>query len=236
MGADLFLLERAFDECLDRLGAIGTRAKRALLIGCPSYRWAERLHDFAKDVQVVDPGPLFAERAGGIAADEDRHDFGEKEFGLCVAVGTLDTVNDLPIALQRIRRSLVPHSPFLGAMVGGNSLPALRKALIEAERNAGRVVARTHPRIEPSSLAGLLTAAGFAMPVVDVDRVRLRYPDLTVLVNDLRSMGAAGLMSQRPPPMSKSSARLASEAFAQEGSDGRTEEILEILHFIGWSQ
>lgn len=236
MGADPFLLERAFDECLDRLHAIVRRVDRALLIGCPSSDWPERLHAFAAEVDVVDPGPLFARRSHGVAADEDRYDFGEGRYGLCIAVATLDTVNELPLALQLIRRALAPNAPLIGAMAGGNSLPALRAALIKADRATGRAVARTHPRIEPGSLAGLLTAAGFAMPVVDVDRVRLRYSGLSGLVRDLRGMAATGIMTDRPPPLSRSAAMRAAEAFEQAGSGGRTEEFVEILHFLGWSQ
>jgi SAM-dependent methyltransferase len=236
MGSDPFLLERAFDECLDRLHAIVQRVDRALLIGCPSSAWPDRLRAFAAEVDVVDPGALFAARAHGVAADEDRFDFGEGHYGLCLAVGTLDTVNELPLALQLIRRALAPNAPFIGAMAGGNSLPALRAALIEADRATGRAVARTHPRIEPASLAGLLTAARFAMPVVDVDRVRLRYRSLSGLVCDLRGMAATGIMADRPPSFSKLTAVRAAEAFEQAGTDGRTEEFVEILHFLGWSQ
>ena len=235
-GGDPFLAERAFDECLDRLHAIVQRVDRALLIGCPSSAWPDRLRAVAAEIDVVDPGPLFARRSHGISADEDRYDFGEGQYGFCLAIGTLDTVNELPLALQLIRRSLLPNAPFIGAMAGGNSLPALRTALIEADRATGRAVARTHPRIEPASLAGLLTAAGFAMPVVDVDRVRLRYRNLAGLVRDLRGMAATGIMADRPPPLSKSTATRAAAAFEKAGTDGRTEEFVEILHFLGWSQ
>lgn len=235
-GADPFLLERAFDECLDRLHAIVRRVDRALLIGSPSSDWPNRLREFAREVDVIDPGLLFARRSHGVAADEDRHDFGEGRYGLCVAVGTLDTVNELPLALQLIRRALAPNAPLIGAIAGGNSLPALRAALIEADRVTGRAVARTHPRIEPASLAGLLGAAGFVMPVVDVDRVRLRYRNLAGLVGDLRGMAATGIMADRPPPLSKSAAMRVAAAFEQAGTDGRTEEFVEILHFLGWSQ
>jgi hypothetical protein len=235
-GAELFLLDRAFDECLDRLREIGCHADRVLLIGCPSDSGPERIGEFAGQADVVDPGTLFANSAGGIAADEDRHDFGEGRYGLCVAVGTLDTVNELPLAFQLIRRALAPNSPLIGAIAGGNTLPALRAALIEADRSTGRAVARTHPRIEPASLAGLLTAAGFSLPVVDVDRVRLRYAGLADLVRDLRGMAATNVMAERPPPLTKTTVSRAALAFEQAGAGGRTEETVEILHFLGWSQ
>jgi SAM-dependent methyltransferase len=235
-GSEPFLLNRAFEECLDRLRDISRQFERALMLGCPSPDWSQRLRAIALNVDVVDPGPLFAARASGSQAEEDRHDFGEKQYDLCVAIGTLDTVNDVRLSLQLIGRALRPDAPMIGAIAGGNSLPTLRASLIEAGRSTGRVIARTHPRIEPAALAQLLNAAGFAMPVVDVDRVRLRYENLDRLVRDLRSMAATSVLAQRPPAMSKAEARQARMAFSALGHEGRTEEIVEILHFLAWTK
>jgi hypothetical protein len=236
IGPDLLLLDRAFDECLDRLRDIPRPFDRALLIGCPSPDWPSRLAAIAGTVDVRDPGAFFATRAGGLQIEEDRSDLGNGQYDLCVAVGTLDTVNDLPFALRLICRALVPDAPLIGAMAGGNSLPTLRGALIEAGRHEGRIVARTHPRIDAATLAQLLTAAGFDMPVVDVDRVRLRYTGLDALVCDLRSMAATSVLAQRAPPMSRIELERTRQAFQAQANDGRTEEILEILHFLGWTQ
>lgn len=175
-------------------------------------------------------------QAGGQQVEEDRHDFGIDQFDLCLAIGTLDSVNELPLALGLIGRALKPDAPLIGAIAGGNSLPALRGALIEAGRYEGRIVARTHPRIDPPTLAQLLTAANFKMPVIDVDRVRLRYADLDALVRDLRSMGATSVLAQRSPPMSKAELLLSRQAFEAHATDGKSEEILEILHFLAWKQ
>lgn len=234
VGPELFLLDRAFDECLDRLSAIDRDFGHALLIGAPDPAWRRRLQPFAPKVTVIDAGPLFADAASGAAVDEDRHDFGEQGFDLVIAVGTLDTVNELPLAFQLIRRAMRPDAPLLGALAGGDSLPMLRAAMIEADRATGGVAARTHPRIEPSSLAGLLSAAGFVMPVVDVDRVTLRYASLQSLVRDLRAMGASNMLAARAPGRGKAWAARASAAFAAQAKDGRTEERVDILHFLAW--
>jgi SAM-dependent methyltransferase len=236
MGPELFLLDRAFDECLDRLGDIARPFNRALLLGCPSPEWPSRLGSIAATVDVRDPGHLFATRAGGLQVEEDRFDFGEGDYDLCVTVGTLDTVNDLPLALQLVRRALRPDGLLIGAMAGGNSLPSLRSSLIEAGRAEGRIVARAHPRIEAPSLAGLLTAAGFVMPVVDIDRVQLRYQSFEALVRDLRAMGSTSVLTNRPPPLRRSEVQHARKAFEALRQSGRTEETVEILHFLGWHQ
>jgi len=236
IGAALFLFDRAFDECLDRLQDIARNFDRALLIGCPSPDWPAQLASLAGAVDVVEPGSLFAVSSGGTLIEEDRHDFGERQYDLCLAIGTLDTVNDLPLALRSIGRSLKADTPLIGAIAGGNSLPAFRAALIEAGRFEGRLIARTHPRIDPPTLTRLLTAAGFNMPVIDVDRVRLRYADLDALVRDLRSMAATSVLDRQGPPMTKRELELARQSFLSRGVGGRTEEVVEILHFIAWAE
>jgi NADH dehydrogenase [ubiquinone] 1 alpha subcomplex assembly factor 5 len=236
LGPELFLLDRAMEDCLDNVRTIDRRFERALLIGCPSPDWPQRVRQGATDVDILDPGPLFAQAAGGLAIEEDRHDFGENRFDLVIAVGTLDTVNDLQAALRMIHRAMQENAPFIGAIAGGDSLATLRASLIEADRHDGRAVARTHPRIEAPTLAGLLSATGFSAPVVDVDRVRLRYHDLASLVGDLRSMGATSALAQRGPNLGKAAFHRAQAAFAAAAIEGKTGEVVEILHFIGWKQ
>ena len=236
IGVEMFLYDRAFDECLDRLRDISRSFERVLLVGCPSPAWPARLRVFASNVVAVDPGALFAGQVSGSRVDEDRHDFGEAQYDLGIAIGTLDTVNDLPLALQLIRRSLRPNAPLIGAIAGGNSLATLRACLLEAGRADGRVVARTHPRIEAPTLAQLLSASGYSMPVVDIDRVTLRYSGFDDLVRDLRAMGTTSVLAQPGPALSKSEFDRVRSAFAALGKEGKTEELVEILHFHGWNQ
>src|SRR5512144_2476853 len=101
-GGELFLLERIFEDCLDRLGLLQQTFASALLIGCPDPSWPQRLRNFARDVLVLDPGPSFAQAARGSCVMEDELHPTAERHDLCVAVGTLDTVNDLPQALSRI--------------------------------------------------------------------------------------------------------------------------------------
>lgn len=187
-------------------------------------------------MDTVDPGSRFALSASGLQIEEDRFDYGEECYDLVLAVGTLDTVNELPLALRLIHRSLKADAPLIGAIAGGHSLPALRASLIDAGRDAGRVVARTHPRIEASSLAGLLSGAGYVATVVDVDRVILRYSGLASLIQDLRAMGTNSMLADRPPPLTRKEFRTAKRVFEEMATGGRTEEQIDILHFLGWRQ
>ena len=68
--------------------------------------------------------------------------------------------------------------------------------MLAADRVTGRASPHVHPRIEAAALAPLLAAAGFVMPVVDVDRVRVRYPSSPRWSRDLRAMGATNMLSR----------------------------------------
>jgi hypothetical protein len=235
-GPELFLHERAFDDCLDRLAMVRREFRSALLVGCPAPDWPARLQPFAGAVEAVDPGPAFAEAAGGKCIIEDRWTPGPGSYDLCLSVGTLDTVNDLPLALQLIRGAMTPDALLIGAVAGGDSLPRLRLAMHAADRVSGASSPHVHPRIEAASLAPLLTACGFAMPVVVVDRVQVSYESLAKLVSDLRRMGATNILTRRSREPLLRRARAAAEASFRASGDGiRTVETFEILHFAAWT-
>lgn len=235
-GVELFLYERAFDDCLDRIGLVRRRFRAALLIGSPDREWPARLGQFADSVDVRDPGPCFAAAGGGTPIVEDEFPPEPDRFDLCLALGSLDTVNALPQALARIRASLTGDSLFLGALSGGDTLPQLRSAMRAADQVETVAVPHVHPRVEASALAPLLSAAGFANPVVDVDRVQVSYESFARLVKDLRAMGATNVLAQRSRrPLSRAARKAAEAAFCALGQGRRTVETYEILHFAAWT-
>lgn len=234
-GAELFLFERAFDDCLDRILLIHRGFDRALLIGCPDPAWRDRLGRVAKEVDIRDPGSLFAAAAGGAPIVEDCWEPEQNAYDLVLAVGTLDTVNDLPIALRLIRHAMTGDGLFIGVVAGGDSLPRLRAAMRAADAITGGASPHVHPRIEPSALSPLLVEAGFERPVVDVDRVEVSYPSLAKLVGDLRAMGATNSLRLRPPVLSRAQREAAARHFAGLGPRERTTETFELLHFACWT-
>ena len=235
VGPELFLFERVFDDCLDRLALIGREFDRALLIGCPDPRWPQRLKAFAGNVDVRDPGMLFANHAGGTAIVEDAWEPAAEAYDLVLAIGTLDTVNELPLALRLIRHAMRADSLLLGAISGGDSLPQLRAAMRAADHASGAVAPHVHPRIEPAALSPLLADAGFERPVVDVEREQVSYRSLDRLVTDLRAMGATNVLNARARALNRSERDAASRAFAAAGESGRTTESFELLHFAAWT-
>ena len=235
-GPELFLHRRAFDDCLDRLALIQRRFRSALLIGCPDPAWRGRLEALVDKVEIIEPGPLFAHAVDGRLVDEDEFKPRIGAFDLCIALGTLDTVNDLPRALRSVRASLQPDALFIGALPGGDGLPQLRRAMHAADQAAGVASPRVHPRIAAAALAPLLAACGFIKPVVDVDRVQASYATLDRLVGDLRRMAATNLLLDRSrQPLSRAARDAAGAAFRSAANEGRTIETFELLNFATWT-
>jgi NADH dehydrogenase [ubiquinone] 1 alpha subcomplex assembly factor 5 len=188
-------------------------------------------------VVAADPGFRFARSAAGVQCDEDRLPFGDGAFDLVVSAGTLDSVNDLPGALILIRRSLRPDGLFLAAFAGAGSLPRLRGAMLAADSHSGAATPRIHPQIDVRAAGDLLARAGFALPVVDVEPVDVRFAGFGRLIRDLRGMAGGNLLGLRDTrPLGRAALAAAiAEWESHSDSDGKVTERFEILHLLGWA-
>jgi SAM-dependent methyltransferase len=232
-----YLFRRVADEIVERLDLVSRRFGRALDLGCGDGYLTGRLRERGIEVVPADPGYAFARAAGGVQCDEDRLPFGDSGFDLVVSAGALDTVNDLPGALLLIRRALRPDGLFLGAFAGAGSLPRLRAAMLAADSGAGAAAPRIHPQIDVRAAGDLLSRAGFALPVVDVESVDVRFAGFGRLVRDLRAIAGGNLLAVRDRrPLGRSAVAAAIEAWqAHAGGDGKVTERVEILHLLGWA-
>lgn len=221
-GGEPFLAARIVDELAERLEPVRRSFERALVTGCPPAL-QPRLAAVAADVR-------FAASFDALAEED------EGSLDLLLVVGELDQRDELPLLLAVARSRLARGGLMMGALAGGDNLPALRQALHAADKAAGSFSPRIHPRIEAGAFAGLLGAAGLVEPVVDIDRVRLRYRSLERLVGDLRDHGATNLLRARTRKgFGRAGLEAAREAFAELGTDGATEERVELLFFAAWA-
>ena len=236
-GAD-YLLRRAADELVERLALVRRPFADALDLGCGGGYLTAALRARGLGVVAADPGAAFALRAGGVQCDEDRLPFADAAFDLVVSVGTLDSVNDLPGALALIRRTLRPGGLFLAAFAAAGSLPRLRSAMRAAEEaEGGEASAHIHPQIDVRAAGDLLSRAGFALPVADVEAVTVRFSSLLQLVDDLRGMAAANILRARGGrPFGRAGLAAAIADFtAHADEDGKTAERFEIVYLSGWA-
>jgi hypothetical protein len=228
-----FLAPIIAETLLDRLAMVTRPLPRVLLIGAHDAALADQLRAAATTLTLFEAGPRLAAARGALVGEADAIDLPFESFDLIVWPGGLESVNDVPGALVRMRALLAPDGLLLGAFVGDGSLARLRRALVS---EGVRSVARLHPQIDLSAMGNLLQRTGFALPVVDVDVLTVRYGDLFALVRDLRAAGLSNQMAAAPPPLTREEAALVAAAFAaQADPDGRTAEQFRIVHFSGWA-
>ena len=228
-----FLAPIIAETLLDRLAMVTRDFPRALLIGAHDPALAAALRETGSDVSLFEAGPALAARSGAIRGEVDAIDLPLASFDLIVWPGGLDSVNDVPGALVRLRALLAPDGLLIGAFLGDGSLPRLRRALMTDDV---RPIARMHPQIDLAATGNLLQRVGFTLPVVDVDALSVRYGDWFALVRDLRAAGLSSRLAEAPPPLTRMEAAAIAAAFAaQADPDGRVAESFRLIHFSGWA-
>jgi SAM-dependent methyltransferase len=234
-----FLLRRATEDLEDRLALVKREFSDALDLGTPGPHAAAALA--AERVTRIAPtaASLGAGRFAGLVGDPERPPIGEAAFDLVVSLFALHEVDDLPGALIQIRRALKSDGLLLAALPGGDTLSELRESLLIAESEiSGGASPRVIPFADARALGGLLQRAGFALPVVDSDRLTVRYADMFALMRDLRAFGATNPLIERSRGFARRqlflrAARIYGERFAD--ADGRVRATFEILWLSGWA-
>jgi len=229
LGAEPFLLDRAVDDAMERLGAVTRTFSNGIDLATPGDQLRGALRDRVATLTAVDLPQI----------DSASLHLAPESIDLVVSLLALQFVNDLPGVLAQLRRALKPDGLLLAAMIGGDTLTELRQsfALAEAEIEGG-----ASPHVSPFAdlrdVGGLLQRAGFALPVTDLDRVVVRYDNAFALMQDLRRMGATNvLVERRKLPTRRATmlrmAQVYGERFADP--DGRIRATFDIIWLLGWA-
>lgn len=236
LGTEDFLHRRALDDMIERLSMIRRTFDRVLLLGCITPATADEVRTLFRSVDLVEPSELLAAQLGARHGSDISLDVAPGSYDLILSLGTIGEANDPFETLLRFRLALEPGGLLLGAVVGGDSLSTLRAAMREADGVFGTASPHVHPRMDPGGLVQLLTQAGLQEPVVDVDRVEVRYSTFQKLVEDLRGMAGGNMLAARDRAgLSRQSRDAARNAFSEMAADdGKTSEYFDLLHFAGW--
>jgi len=236
-----FLLDRVAEEMGERLSVVLRQFDRAVDLGTPTDALRRVLAASGKITTLVAASPAAAHDASPLAvvADEEALPFADASLDLVVSALALQFVNDLPGTLIQIRRALKADGLLLAAMIGGDSLSELREAFAEAESEIeGGLSPRVSPFADIRDLGSLLQRAGFALPVIDSDRLIVRYDNPLALMRDLRAMGATNIMTERRrTPLKRATLRKMLEIYARRfaDADGRLRATFEIVWLTGWA-
>ena len=209
---------------LDRLATVQRRFDVAADIGTPTPFLADASPASGRADRVVRLAPAIEPAEAGISlvvGDEEALPFAPQSLDLAVSALSLQFVNDLPGVFAQIRRALKPDGLFLAAMLGGETLHELAEAFAFAESEVtGGASPRVAPFVEVRAAGALLQRAGFALPVVDQDRVTVRYADPLALMRDLRAMGADNVLAERSRrPLRRDVLVRAAAAYAERFAD-----------------
>ena len=242
LGVETFLIDRIAAELGERLAVVLRQFERAVDLGTPTDAVRRVLAESGKVTMVVAAVPSPAPREASslrVAADEEALPFADASLDLVVSALALQFVNDLPGTLIQIRRALKPDGLLLAALIGGDSLTELRESFAQAESEIeGGVSPRVAPFADLRELGALLQRAGFALPVVDSDRLIVRYRSVFDLMRDLRRMGATNVLyERRRTPLRRATLQRLGEVYARRFSDadGRLRATFEIAWLSGWA-
>lgn len=214
-----FLVDDMAEDSLERLAFLRHVPQRALVIGDWTASLSTDLE--AMGATVEEPNDLDPEAPYPVGG-----------YDLIVVFGLLDAVNDLPGTLIHLHAALAPGGLVMAHFIGGQSLPALRSAMLAAEPE--RPAARIHPLVDPRAATALLQRAGWKDPVVDTHALTVRYSSFDRLVSDLRDQGLGNALAKPATPLGKAAIMRARIAFAARAdADGKTPETFEIITLTG---
>jgi SAM-dependent methyltransferase len=228
-GPATFLLDRVAEDMEERLHAV--------------------LRDFSDVAEIWTPGTVLRaplrdrfKSVTQLALDDCEQEtlpLQPQSLDLVVSALALQFVNDLPGVLTQISRALRPDGLLLAAMIGGDTLTELRQSFAAAEAECeGGVSPRVAPFADLRDVGSLLQRAGFALPVIDVDRIVVRYDSAFALMADLRRMGATNiLVERRRTPTRRATmlrmAQIYGDRFADP--DGRIRATFDVIWLSGWA-
>ncbi|KAI0686487.1 S-adenosyl-L-methionine-dependent methyltransferase [Cytidiella melzeri] len=149
----------------------------------------------------------------------------------------LHWVNDLPGVLVQIKEALKPDGVFLGALFGGDTLFELRTSLqiAEAEREGG-ISPHISPMTDSRDMSNLLGRAGFTLLTVDIEEVKVNYPSMWELMDDLRDMGESNAVIGRRHILHRDTLTAASAIYKElhGNEDGSVPATFQVIFVIGW--
>lgn len=230
-----FLDDVAATELIDRFETISRTFSNIAIICHDASRIADAVKPRLGDDATIKAISPFSENRMFL----DDPDLAVEAYDCIFAGPGLEWANDLPGSLTRLRQALKPDGVLLAAMLGGESLNELRTSWLQAETAVtGGASPRVAPFCDVRDAGGLLQRTGFALPVVDTDRLKVRYDNALAMIKDLKALGLSNALAERrrsmvtPGLMARVCAHY-DNAFADP--DNRVHATFQMIYLTGWS-
>jgi malonyl-CoA O-methyltransferase len=241
------LQERVRNELLDRLEELKVQPRAVLDLGAGTGHATRALkRRYPQSLTVaVDIAPGMLERAREqsrwlrrferVRADGYSLPFRDDSFELVFSSLMLQWCDDLDAVFAEISRVLAPGGLLLFSTFGPGTLAELRDAWAASDAGTGHPTNHVNHFFDPHALGSALMHAGFAEPVLDVDRIVMQYPDTFALMRELKAIGAHNVTQGRARGLT-GRARLAamSRAYEAQRRDGLLPATYEVIHATSW--
>jgi len=239
-----FLLRRVSEDFSARLAIIKRTFQKTLILGAHHGIVGKEIstRDNVDWIISSDTSDALLAQCSGtcIKAHQEWLPFEEGSLDLVLSPLNFHYANDLPGTLIQIRRALKKDGLLLGAMLGGQTLIELRQAWLQAEAEiTGGASPRVAPFADIRDVGALLQRAGFALPVVDSERLTVNYASPLALMQELKAMASSNpLVARSRKPVTKRLLKRASEIYSEQCADpnsGRCPATFEILTLSAWA-
>jgi Methylase involved in ubiquinone/menaquinone biosynthesis len=226
------------DDGFDGQGGIGGVRKLVMLDSCH-----DMLHRDDEEHQTLSAEEKA--RCGTyklVGEEEGPLPFPDGTFDLVMSSSAMHWVNNLPGLWSEVKRVLKPDGCFMFAMVGGGTLNELRSSLVlaELERDGG-VGPHVGPFVDFADVGSILTNAGFNLTTIDIDTIKLGFPNAMVCMEHLQRMGESNACLNRRPSMSVdtflASACMYDEMYPLDDGDDSEKSVeatIQVIYGIGW--
>lgn len=237
------LQERVRSDLIERLAELKVAPQTILDLGAGTghaSRALKRAHPRAIVIAAdIAPGMLARAKAQSrwlrrferVRADAYSLPFRDASFDLVYSSLMLQWCDDLDTAFGEIARVLKPGGLLLFSTFGPGTLGELR----EAWAVSGAVGNHVNHFFDPHALGSALMHAGLSEPVLDVDRIVMRYPDVLSLMHELKAIGAHNVTAGRSRGLTGRK-RLAAmtQAYETLRGNGGLPATYEVINAICW--
>ena len=142
----------------------------------------------------------------------------------------LQWCNDLPQTFRELHRVLRPEGLLMFSTFGPDTLRELRIAFdsVDGYNHVNRFA-------DMHDIGDMLVAAGFADPVMEMEKLTLTYDDVKAVMQDLRGIGAHNATAGRAPGMMGKVrwARIA-QNYETLRRDGKLPATFEVIYGHAW--
>ena len=251
-GADAAVLQREVERrMLERLAYIRLQPERILDVGCGAgnglaslgrrYPKAELFGaDFAETAlrtarrSAPRLARVWRSLAGPpltyVCADFSRLPFRSGSLALVWSNLALAWAAEPLSALREFHRVLSRGGLLMFSTYGPDTLKELKSAFAAASRGS-----HVHSFIDMHDLGDMLSASGFAAPVLDMETLTLTYTDVAALMVDLKTSGqTCSAQGRSRGLMGRAAWSRMLESYGSRRSQGRLSATVEVLYGHAW--